>query len=62
MTSECPFDEMSFNPSGAARVLGISDSKMFQLLAAGEVASFRVGRARRIKGSALNKYREANAV
>jgi excisionase family DNA binding protein len=62
MTGECPFSEMSFSPSGAARVLGISDSKLYEILAAGEIASFRVGRARRIKGAAINRYRDARAV
>lgn len=62
MADDIPFASMSFDPPGAARVLDVSQSKIFQLLASGELASFKVGRARRITGAAIDALRQRNAV
>jgi excisionase family DNA binding protein len=40
----------------AARVLGISRSKLYELLADGEIPSVRIGRSRRITMSALEEF------
>jgi excisionase family DNA binding protein len=40
----------------AARELGISRSKLYELLADGELASVRIGRTRRIAVSALEEF------
>jgi excisionase family DNA binding protein len=40
----------------AARLLGISRSKLYELLADGELASVRIGRTRRIAVSALEEF------
>jgi excisionase family DNA binding protein len=39
----------------AARLLGISRSKLYELLADGELPSVRIGRTRRIAASALEE-------
>ena len=40
----------------AAKALGISRSKCEMLVASGEIASFKIGRLRRIRPSALDDY------
>ncbi|SKA30942.1 DNA binding domain-containing protein, excisionase family [Marinactinospora thermotolerans DSM 45154] len=40
----------------AARMLAVSRSKLYELLASGEVRSLRIGGSRRIPVSALNDY------
>ena len=44
------------SPSEAARALGISRTKLYQLLASGAVASVRVGSLRRIRTEALEEF------
>lgn len=46
------------DPEGAAQSYGISRSKMYQLIASGEVESFKIGRSRRISVKALEAYVE----
>lgn len=43
-------------PEEAARELGISRSKLFDLLATGEIGSIKIGRCRRIPSSSLDSY------
>lgn len=47
-----------YRPEDAARVLGIGRSKLFELLATGQVPSVQIGRARRVSRRALENYAE----
>lgn len=47
-----------YRPEEAAAVLGLGRSTVFELLAAGEIASVRIGRARRISHAALEAFVE----
>lgn len=43
-------------PEEAAEALGVSRSRLFELLAAGTIASVHIGRSRRIPRAALDDY------
>ncbi|MEW2444691.1 excisionase family DNA-binding protein [Micromonospora marina] len=43
-------------PLAAARRIGVGRSKLFELLAAGEIESVKVGRARLVPEAALVEY------
>lgn len=45
-----------YRPEDAARVLGIGRSKLFELLATGQIPSVQIGRARRVSRRALEQY------
>jgi excisionase family DNA binding protein len=45
-----------YTPEGAAEMLGIGRSKIFELLADGSLPSVRIGRSRRIPAAALEAY------
>ncbi|MDQ6875799.1 MAG: helix-turn-helix domain-containing protein [Actinomycetota bacterium] len=45
-----------YKPEDAAAILGIGRSKLFELLAAGQLPSVQIGRARRIPASALSDF------
>ena len=45
-----------YSPEEAARALGVGRSMVYELLAAGALASVRVGRLRRIPADALHAY------
>ena len=53
-------DRLLLTVSDAARRLGISRSLFYELLAAGEIESIRVGRLRRIPVQALADYVEGH--
>ncbi len=42
--------------AAAAAVLGIGRSKLFELIAAGEIETVQIGRSRRIPAQALEDY------
>jgi len=46
----------------AARILGLGRSKMYELLATGELPAVRIGRARRILVSGLEAWVERQVV
>lgn len=48
--------QLLYRPEEGARALGISRSRLFELMAAGEVQSVQIGRSRRIPRSALEDY------
>lgn len=52
-----PFEQQSFAPKAIAQILGCSISKVFELIAANELETFKIGRARRATGAAINAYR-----
>jgi excisionase family DNA binding protein len=43
-------------PSEAARLLGISRTKIYELMYAGELRSVKIGRARRIPMSSVSEF------
>ena len=47
---------LAYRPNQAAAVLGIGRDKLFELLSAGEIRSFREGRTRIIPALALQEY------
>jgi excisionase family DNA binding protein len=47
-------------PQEAGQILGFSRSKMYGMLAAGELPSIRAGKSVRIPRAALEKWIEAN--
>ncbi|WP_232807334.1 excisionase family DNA-binding protein [Geodermatophilus chilensis] len=48
--------QLLYRPEAAAEVLGIGRSKMFELIAAGQIETVRIGRARRVPAQALEDY------
>ena len=48
--------QLLYRPEEGASVLGVSRSRLFELLAAGEVESVQIGRSRRIPREALVAY------
>lgn len=49
-------EALMYRPEEAAEMLGIGRSKMFELMAAGQVASVRIGRSRRITRQELERF------
>lgn len=49
-------DQLLLTPVQAARMLGIGRSKLYELLAKGEVESVRIGNCRRIPAQALHNF------
>jgi excisionase family DNA binding protein len=45
-----------YKPEAAAAALGIGRSKLFELIARGELETVRIGRARRVPTQALELY------
>ncbi len=43
-------------PEDAAKRLSIGRTKMFELIASGEIQSVKIGRARRVPATALTEY------
>jgi excisionase family DNA binding protein len=52
-------DKLLFTVPEAAQVLSLGDSKTWELIAAGELESVRIGRARRVPRDALDRYVES---
>lgn len=52
-----PFEERSFGVKEAVAILAISESFYFELIAAGEIDTYKSGRSRKITGRAINAYR-----
>lgn len=45
-----------YRPEEGARTLGISRSRLFELIAAGQIETVLIGRSRRIPAQALEDY------
>lgn len=45
-----------YKPEAAAAALGIGRSKIFEIIAAGELETVQIGRSRRIPAAALDDY------
>lgn len=48
--------KLLLNPEDAAEALAVSRSRLYELLAAGEIDSVQIGRSRRIPAEALAAY------
>lgn len=51
-------DKLLLTPEEAARAVGVSRTKLFQLIRSGAVESVRIGSCRRIPAAALREYVE----
>lgn len=51
-------DKLLLTPEEAARAVGVSRTKLFQLIRSGAVESVRIGSCRRIPSAALREYVE----
>ena len=49
-------EKLLYRPSEAASVLGISRARLYQLLAAGEIGSVKIGVSRRVPAVDLEAY------
>jgi len=49
-------NKLLYTPTEAADLLGVSRSTLYELLRAGEIASVRIGRSRRVPATALIAY------
>ena len=48
--------KLLFRPEEAAETLGVSRARLYQLLAAGEIGSVKIGASRRIPATELRAY------
>ena len=49
-------DAVLYRPEDAARLLEISRSKIFELIASGAIASVKIGRSRRVSRRAIDDF------
>jgi len=49
---------LAVRPSQAAQMLGVGMTKLYELLDAGDLESFHIGRARRITTASISRYIE----
>lgn len=49
-------EKILLRPMEAAQLIGIGRTKMYEMVASGELPSIHIGRARRIPVNALNKW------
>lgn len=49
-------DVLLYRPEEAALAIGVSRSRIFELLAAGQIESVTIGRSRRIPRAGLERY------
>jgi excisionase family DNA binding protein len=55
-TAAARTERLALRPEEAAAALGISRAKVYQLLASGEIPSFKLGGNRRVHPDALSAY------
>jgi excisionase family DNA binding protein len=48
-------DQLLYPPAEAAKLLGLSRAKLYQMLDAGQVSSIKIGRARRIRRDEIER-------
>lgn len=56
MTEMTLMGKLLLTPAEAARALGISRTRVYELMASGQLASVKIGRSRRISVSALYAF------
>jgi excisionase family DNA binding protein len=49
-------DKVLLRPSEAAELLAVGRSRLFELMASGELRSVKIGRSRRVPVAALTEY------
>lgn len=49
-------DRVAYTVKETARLLSLSEAKVYMMIASGELTSFKVGRARRVHGTAIEEY------
>jgi excisionase family DNA binding protein len=49
-------DKLLHSPEESAALLGVGRSQMFELIARGEIESFKIGRLRKIPREAISDY------
>lgn len=49
-------DKLAVTPEEAARLLSIGRSALYELMASGELRSFKIGRSRRVAVSAIEEF------
>ncbi len=49
-------EPLLYKPEQAAEIIGIGRSKIFELMAGGQIASVQIGRYRRIPRESLERY------
>lgn len=54
-------NRVAYRPAEAAEMLSISRSRIYELLATGELGSILIGRSRRIPREALERFVEARS-
>lgn len=54
-----PPDRLAYSVAEAAELIGLSRSGLYLLVRSGEVASFKIGRARRIRPAAIVAFLDA---
>ncbi len=52
-------EKLCYTPIEAARLLGLGRTKVYELMASGQITSIRIGRSRRIPATALRAFIEA---
>ncbi|WP_035800525.1 helix-turn-helix domain-containing protein [Kitasatospora mediocidica] len=57
-----PIRAVLYTPEEAAKVLRISRSKLYQLLADHELTSIKIGRCRRVRPADIDAYIERQAI
>ena len=53
-----PIERLLYRPAAAADAIGVSRSRIYELIASGEVPSVRVGRTLRVPVDALRRWVE----
>ena len=56
VSTQASVTPLAVSPSEACRLLSLSTSRLYQLMRAGELPSYRDGRARRITMTAIQSY------
>jgi excisionase family DNA binding protein len=54
-------DKLLLTPAEAAERLGISRTKLYELMASGQLASVKIGKCRRVPATALTAFVDALA-
>ncbi len=49
-------EQLLYRPEQAAEIIGVGRSKIFELMATGQIASVQIGRSRRIPRESLERY------
>ncbi|GAB3186325.1 excisionase family DNA binding protein [Micromonospora palomenae] len=49
-------DKLCYTPAEAATLLGVGRTKVYELMASGQITSIRIGRSRRIPATALRAF------